>query len=45
MVIEGQGDYVFTVKDNQPTLHYDIACMFAESSAFSPQEQKRWESE
>jgi hypothetical protein len=35
-VVKGQGDYLFTVKDNQPTLHYDIACMFAESSAFSP---------
>jgi DDE_Tnp_1-associated/Transposase DDE domain len=35
-VIEGQGEYLFTVKDNQPTLHYDIACMFAESVAFSP---------
>lgn len=30
------GDYVFTVKDNQPTLHFDIAALFAESSAFSP---------
>jgi hypothetical protein len=35
-VVKGEGDYLFTVKDNQPTLHYDIACMFAESSAFSP---------
>jgi hypothetical protein len=35
-VIKGEGDYLFTVKGNQPTLHYDIACMFAESSAFSP---------
>jgi hypothetical protein len=35
-VVKGQGDYLFTVKDNQPTLHYDIACLFAESVAFSP---------
>lgn len=35
-VAKGGGEYLFTVKDNQPTLHYDIACMFAESSAFSP---------
>ncbi len=35
-VVKGEGEYLFTVKDNQPTLHYDIACMFAESTAFSP---------
>jgi hypothetical protein len=35
-VVAGEGDYLFTVKDNQPTLHYGIACMFAESVAFSP---------
>jgi hypothetical protein len=35
-VLQGQGEYLFTVKDNQPTLHHDIACLFAESSAFSP---------
>lgn len=35
-VIKGAGGYLFTVKDNQPTLHYDIACMFGESAAFSP---------
>lgn len=35
-VVKGRGGYLFTVEDNQPTLHYDIACMFAESSAFSP---------
>ena len=35
-VVKGEGEYLFTVKDNQPTLHYDIACMFAESVAFSP---------
>lgn len=35
-VVKGRGQYLFTVKDNQPTLHHDIACMFAESSAFSP---------
>src|SRR6185436_10745319 len=33
---KGGGDYLFTVKDNQPTLHFDIACMFGESAAFSP---------
>ncbi len=44
-VIKGEGDYLFAVKDNQPTLHYDIACMFAESSAFSPYQRKQWESE
>jgi hypothetical protein len=35
-VLDGEGDYVWTVKDNQPTLHGDIACLFAESAAFSP---------
>jgi hypothetical protein len=30
------GDYVLTVKDNQPTMMQHIATMFAESSAFSP---------
>jgi hypothetical protein len=35
-VVRGEGDYLFTVKDNQPTLHFDIATMFAESAAFSP---------
>ena len=35
-VREGGGDYLWTVKDNQPQLHYDIAAMFAESAAFSP---------
>lgn len=35
-IIQGEGEYLFTVKDNQPTLHHDVACMFAESSAFSP---------
>jgi hypothetical protein len=35
-VVKSEGDYLFTVKDNQPTLHHDIACMFAESVAFSP---------
>jgi hypothetical protein len=35
-VVKGQGDYLFTVKDNQPTLYFDIASMFAESTAFSP---------
>ncbi len=35
-VLAGEGDYVWTVKDNQPQLHFDIAAMFAESAAFSP---------
>jgi DDE_Tnp_1-associated/Transposase DDE domain len=35
-VLEGGGDYLWTVKDNQPRLHFDIAAMFAESAAFSP---------
>ena len=35
-VVGGGGDYLFAVKDNQPALHLDIACMFAESAAFSP---------
>jgi hypothetical protein len=35
-VLEGGGDYLLTVKDNQPRLHFDIASLFAESAAFSP---------
>jgi DDE_Tnp_1-associated/Transposase DDE domain len=35
-VIRREGDYVLTVKDNQPTIRQHIATMFAESSAFSP---------
>jgi hypothetical protein len=35
-VIEQGGDYVITVKENQPTVLMHIASMFAESSAFSP---------
>jgi Transposase DDE domain len=35
-VLERGGDYVFTVKDNQPQLHFNIAAMFAESASFSP---------
>lgn len=35
-VFDAAGDYLFTVKDNQPTLHFDIATMFHESVAFSP---------
>jgi hypothetical protein len=35
-VIDGGGDYLLTVKDNQPTLHYAIAAMFADSASFSP---------
>ena len=35
-VIEQGGDYLITVKENQPTVLMHIASMFAESSAFSP---------
>jgi hypothetical protein len=36
-VIEGGGDYILPVKDNQPTLRADIAAAFAEPEAgFSP---------
>ena len=35
-VLNGGGDYLLTVKDNQPQLHFAIASMFAESVAFSP---------
>lgn len=35
-VLDGGGDYLLAVKDNQPRLHFDIAAMFAESAAFSP---------
>jgi hypothetical protein len=35
-VVGRGGDYVLTVKDNQPTVMRHIATMFAESSAFSP---------
>ncbi|MDB5312986.1 MAG: hypothetical protein JWO38_7188 [Gemmataceae bacterium] len=35
-VFDAGGDYLFTVKDNQPTLHFDIAAMFHDSAAFSP---------
>lgn len=35
-VLDGGGDYLLTVKDNQPQLHFAIASMFAESAAFSP---------
>lgn len=35
-VIARGGDYVLTVKDNQPLMLQHIATMFAESSAFSP---------
>ena len=44
-VARGGGEYLFAVKDNQPTLHFDIACMFAESSAFPPYQQARWAGE
>jgi DDE_Tnp_1-associated/Transposase DDE domain len=32
-VIDGEGDYVFPVKDNQPTLRANIAAVFAEPQA------------
>lgn len=35
-VVDSGGDYVVTVKENQPTVLHHIASMFAESSAFSP---------
>lgn len=35
-VLEGGGAYLLTVKDNPPQLHFDMARMFAEASAFSP---------
>lgn len=35
-IFDKAGDYLFTVKDNQPTLHFDIASMFHDSVAFSP---------
>ena len=35
-VLGGGGDYLWTVKDNQPQLHFDIAALFAEAAAFSP---------
>src|SRR5262249_9610750 len=35
-VRDGGGDYLFTVKDNQSTLHADIAGLFAGAAAFSP---------
>jgi len=35
-VLDGGGDYLLTVKDNQPQLHFAIASMFAESVVFSP---------
>jgi hypothetical protein len=35
-VRDGGGDYLLTVKDNQSTLHADIAALFAGSAAFSP---------
>jgi predicted transposase YbfD/YdcC len=44
-VLEGGGDYLWTVKDNQTQLHLDVAALFAESAAFSPYQQRRWESE
>jgi predicted transposase YbfD/YdcC len=32
-IVEQQGDYVLAVKDNQPTLHSEIATAFAEAEA------------
>jgi DDE_Tnp_1-associated len=34
--LEGGGDYLRAVKDNQPQLHFGIAAPFAEPAAFSP---------
>ena len=31
-IIEGQGNYVLSVKENQPTLHQDIETTFAEAA-------------
>ena len=39
VVTEKQADYVFTVKDNQPTLKADIATLGLE--AFSPSAHRR----
>ncbi len=35
-ILESGGDYLFVVKDNQPTLLRDIASAFADTKAFSP---------
>jgi hypothetical protein len=35
-IIDRSAHYIFTVKDNQPTLHFDIAAMFHHSAAFPP---------
>ncbi len=32
-IVEGQGDYVMLVRDNQPTLREDIQCLFQEKTA------------
>ena len=45
-VIEGGGDYVLPVKENQPTLGKDIAAAFAEPEAgLSPLQAARREAE
>ena len=33
IIVEGKGDYVLAVKDNQPTLHAEIQAAFAEAEA------------
>ena len=44
-VIDGGGDYVFPVKDNQPTLRADIAAVFAVPQAgLSPPPDRVWRS-
>ncbi len=35
-ILDSGGDYLFVVKDNQPTLLRDIASAFADTKAFSP---------
>jgi predicted transposase YbfD/YdcC len=45
-VIEGGGDYIFPVKENQPTLRADIAAAFAQPDAgLSPLQTARAEAE
>jgi predicted transposase YbfD/YdcC len=41
LVEEKQADYLFTVKDNQPTLKEDIEAL-ALNEGFSPQSGKCW---
>jgi len=35
-ILDSGGDYLFVVKDNQPTLLREIASAFADTKAFSP---------